>query len=122
MKGLIITPDITTIAEDSTYIHARLERLFFTELGSQVGFPKDGSKIMNYFWDPADEITAKAVLAEVKRLITTYEPDIILQSITSGFWPITASNEIQLVIEIKFYLKDSPQQLLSETLSRIRTN
>ena len=122
MNGLIITPETTTIAKDSSYIHARLERLFFSSMGDTIGFPNDGSKIMNYFWEPADGITAKAILTEVKRLVSTYEPDIILESITSGFWPVLASNEVQLIIEIRFYLKDSPQETITETLSRVRTN
>ena len=51
MNGLIITPDETTMAEDAAYIHARLERLLFTGIGDVLGFPNDGSKIMNYFWE-----------------------------------------------------------------------
>lgn len=103
MQGLSIK-DTIEIVQDKYYIQDRLERLFFTPPSDIPGFFDDGSQIMDLFWEPAVPETARALLFEVKRLVTKYEPTINLISILAGLFP-TDNDEVILMIELMFTMK-----------------
>lgn len=67
------------VASGKELIASRLERLFFTHEGGQLGNPEWGSRIPGeFFFEAADEITANEIINEISFLISTYETNINL--------------------------------------------
>jgi len=117
MQGLSLKESIQ-IKYDKEYIYDRLERLFFID--SEIpGRFEDGSKIMEFFWEPADSETIRNIIFEVKRLIYRYEKNLNVTAISAGFIPINGT-ELILLIEIEYTLKIDPNAKEVLTFSKIR--
>lgn len=83
MNGLNISlKDRIDVSSDDILIHSRLERLLFTDQEERVGRLTFGSLIPQYFYEPADVDLIADVIREIQFLIQTYEPELILSSIT----------------------------------------
>jgi len=107
MLGLALdSSDGLRVASDHELLKSRLERLFFTPLNDQIGSVNSGSRILDYLWEGATEENARAILKEVKWLISAYEPNMMLTSVLVKFLPVSNSGAIALVIEISFYWID----------------
>lgn len=118
MQGLSLKNSVE-IKKDGDLIQDRLERLFFIGYDEIPGFMNNGSKIMDYFYEPADQKTVNNILFEVKRLLTLYEPDIILEYVEAGFVPLQ-TEEIMLVIGLQFHLAYDPNESKNVQLSKVR--
>jgi hypothetical protein len=115
LQGLSLKNSIE-IKYDKEYLYDRLERLFFVS-NEIPGRLNEGSQIMDFFWEPADETTIQRIIFEIKRLIYKYERNLGVNSISAGFIP-TTDKELMLVIEIEYSLKVSPDK--KENLSFIK--
>lgn len=103
MQGLSLKNSVE-IKYDKEYLYDRLERLFF--INNEIpGRLSEGSKIMDFFWEPADVITIQKIIFEIKRLIYKYEKGLNVSAVSAGFIP-TNENEIMLLIEIEYILKN----------------
>jgi len=115
LQGLSLKDSIE-IKHGKEYLYDRLERLFF--VSKEIpGRLNEGSQIMDFFWEPADETTIQRIIFEIKRLIYKYERNLGVNSISAGFIP-TTDKELMLVIEIEYSLKASPDK--KENLSFIK--
>ncbi len=64
------------VTSGNELVGSRLERLFFTAEGGMLGHPEWGSRIPGeFFFEPADEITANEIINEMVFLLGTYEND-----------------------------------------------
>lgn len=117
MQGLSLKNSIE-IKYYNQYLLDRLERLFFIR-NELPGRMEDGSNIMDFFWQPADETTVNEIIFEIKRLIYKYETNLILTSVSAGFLPVNGV-ELILVIEIEYKLRNNPEISDSLTFMKIR--
>lgn len=118
MQGLSLTESISIKKDKYSYLD-RLERLFFVRDMEIPGFLSSGSAIPDFFWEPATPQTINKIIFEVKRLVTTYEPNMLLRSIIAGFIPLE-SKELLFVIELEFAIKSNPEDLQKLTITKIR--
>lgn len=116
MQGLSVKTSVE-IKYGKEYLYDRLERLFFLK-NELPGYIKEGSSIMDYFWEPADSTTVSKIIFEVKRLISKYEEDLNVTAISVGFVPLT-SNEVTLIIELELTYSGEDTDVL--TFYKIRT-
>lgn len=84
MKGLGFSPTKgPSILQSSELYHSRLERLFFTPEGALLGNPDWGSRIPNeFFYEPADLLSANEILNECTFLLTEREPLLTIDELT----------------------------------------
>ena len=119
MFGLALDSNGLKIAKDVTLLHSRLERLFFTTIGDQIGYLDQGSRVLDYFWEGATIENAQAILFEVKTLLKMYEPNLIPISMMVTFSPVIASS-MALFIDLEFYWKDNENLSYSVSLVKVK--
>lgn len=123
MKGLIINNQSVKIGEYSStnqeLLHASLERLFFVEIGTQLGSLDQGSRIIDYFYEPATENTALAIMDEVEFLITTYEVRMVLEAV--GVDIVPAAGATGLIIMVRYHLPENPDKVEYLEFVKVRT-
>jgi len=103
MQGLILKNGIN-IGIGTDYLYDRLERLLFINTNEILGFYEDGSQLLDFFWEPATPTTARALIFEVKRLLSKYEPTLDIVAISAGLFP-DDKGEMLMMIEIEFMKK-----------------
>lgn len=118
MQGLSLTKSIE-IKKDKAYYLDRLERLFFTPRDEMYGFLDEGSEIPYFIWEDATPETVSRIVFEVKRLVSTYEPNLSLQTVIAGFVPLT-TGELLLLIELEFYTVENPVELQKLNIAKLR--
>lgn len=107
MKGLdIFSPDGPKIAEGIDLVNANLERLLFQGLREVPGHLEIGSRVPEYFWEPAINKTANIMVEEIKFLIQTYENRIELKEIVVNILDMDVANK-GIHITLKYNLKQS---------------
>lgn len=83
-KGVALTESGLKILQGVELLGARMDRLFFVELGGMLGNPRGGSLVPSMFFDPEDEQTASAMVDEVQTLIASNEDQVDINTITVG--------------------------------------
>lgn len=117
-QGLIITSNDIKIAKDKELIHNSLERLLFSETLSNIGFLDKGSRILDYLHERVTFNEVIAIIREIKDLIRSYEPRIILDSVGAKIIP----NESIIMIEVylEFHFVDTPEEREIVAISKIK--
>jgi phage baseplate assembly protein W len=81
MKGLIFNNLMSSVADNSDYIRARIERLLFIPEGEILGFPDYGSAIQDFFHEIEDDISADDIINEITFLMQEREPELEIDDI-----------------------------------------
>lgn len=114
MQGLILTENDIKIAANEVLMHATLERLLFTELGTSVNGLNKGSRILDYLDEGAVEKTAIAVIQEATDLVQNYEPRIILEAVGCDIVPDGAT--VGIIIYLAWHFADQTKEQTYESL------
>lgn len=117
MRGLNITKE-TNILEDEALLYSRIERLLFTNQGERLGRPQIGSLLPKLFYEPADTDLLADILREIEYLITNYEPDLILDSISAEI--VNEGELTGLLIKISCFRKKN-EKLIEMEFFKVKT-
>ena len=83
MKGInLYAEDGPKISEGGALYNVALERLLFQGLNEVPGFLGVGSRLLEYFWEPATQRTASKIIEEIKYMVKTYEKRVTLKSVS----------------------------------------
>lgn len=74
---------------DLKAINGSLYNLFTCRIGSRVFQPKYGCNLLDYVFEPTDQLTADRILVEVDYAIGEWEPRIFLDYQKSTVVPVT---------------------------------
>jgi len=114
-KGICLTSNGFQVLEGEALYQNRLERLLFIPDGGLLGNSHFGSLVLNFFFDPEDDITAAEIIDEAEYLITNYEKDLHLLELKAEIIKNTEEQDVFVlhvtaeikstaeIIEPKFY-------------------
>lgn len=116
-KGLNINNDVV-ISHDSELIHAALDRLLFTEIGSMIGGLDRGSRLLDYMHQNITYAEVIAMIREIKELIQNTEPRIKLNGV--GVKMVPDASTMGLIVYLEWEYINNPTQQFTTTLSKVK--
>ena len=117
MQGLIINDNVVKIARNAELVHNALDRLLFSELNVMPGALDKGSRIPDYLDEPANEENILGIMSEVRTLIETYEPRIVLEEIAVDITPTNGT--VGVVIYLKWHFAEDPDESFESLLDKV---
>lgn len=117
MQGLIITDNVVKIAQRQELVHNALERLFFSELNVMPGALDKGSRIPDYLDEPANEENVLGIMNEVRTLVESYEPRIVLEEIAIDITPVDGT--VGVIIYVKWHFAEDPDESFESLLDKV---
>jgi phage baseplate assembly protein W len=120
MKGLAVTATSIGILQDTDLASYRLERLISIHLGEIPGIPSAGSKLRTLFWQPLDVQTCLDIIDEIKVLVSLYEPNIAIKSISASIMNLNPDAS-GIIIEINAELVNNKKSFGTKII-RVRDN
>jgi len=118
MLGLTLNKNGLKTASDINLLSARLERLFFTQVGTAIGFLDNGSRILDYFWEGDTPENAKGILSEVKFLLMAHETSFVPIDILVKF--IAIDGYTALLIEINGSFEEELGEIVNLKFVKIK--
>lgn len=111
-----VTNDIVVVMDEEA-VKRSVKTLLLTQAGEVPFFPKFGSNVRRYLFEPIDPITTQLLTQEIRATIEGFEPRVTIQSLT-----VTPSeDEHQYVIDLILQIVNLTQPLsLTIFLSRLR--
>ena len=120
MKGLFLNSNGIGIANDENLLAARLERLFFSEIGESHGYLEEGSRILDYFYEGDTVDNARSILTEVKILLSVYESNFIPEYMRVDFQIVGNGGSAALIISIEGYFLNNENELYNIELIKVK--